>query len=196
MHSIIFYFISFCWGTPNWGGGRNLWGKRGKKPFWEGISLPKPQQPPLIGKLTLTELTTTVYYSNQCLYKGKGTWDKTYKPSYTRGIAAIPSPILSGLHLQDPRFGCEGSHVRNQDKTSWFLFLLLSFVHPSLPSHIKPHSTLGLISLKNWLSFLKHLIVTYSSWYSKCCTPLDLTTWYSDGTRVSGTPTLCYQQKQ
>ncbi len=35
--------------------------------------------------------------------------------------------------------------VRNQDKKSWLLVLLLSsFIHPSLPSHIQTHSGLGL----------------------------------------------------
>ncbi len=41
-----------------------------------------------------------------------------YKPSYTHGIYTILSPIFSGLHLQYTWLGCEGSGVRNQDKTS------------------------------------------------------------------------------
>ncbi len=38
-----------------------------------------------------------------------------YKPSYTHGTAAIPSPILSGLHLQEPWLESEESRVRNRN---------------------------------------------------------------------------------
>ncbi len=77
---------------------------------------------------------------------GQDSMTSRYKPSYTQGIAAIPSPILSGSHLRDAWLGCEGSRVRDADKTSWFLLTLLSsFIHPSLPSHIRAPSALRLI---------------------------------------------------
>ncbi len=72
------------------------------------------------------------------------------KPSYTHGIAVILSPILSSLHfIRDTWLECEGSRVRNRDKTSWLLLLLLSsFIHP-LPSHIRTPNVLGLL-FKTW----------------------------------------------
>ncbi len=61
-----------------------------------------------------------------------------YKPSYTKGIPAIPSPILHGLHLHDPWLGSERSQVQNQDKTSQLFFLLPPpSIYYSLPSYRK-----------------------------------------------------------
>ena len=93
-------------------------------------------------KLTTHSTVSKKYYSNQ--RQGDMRQDLMtlcYKPSYTHRITVIPSPILRGLHLRDPWLGCKGSWVWNWDKTSWLLFLLLSsFIHPSLPSHIKAQS--------------------------------------------------------
>ncbi len=97
----------------------------------------------------LTLSTTKKYCSNQHLCKG--TWRSImshYKPSYTHRIAVISPPVLSGLNLQDLWLGSEWSHVWNWDKTSWLLFLLLSFfIHPFFPSKRKAQSGLGLIHM-------------------------------------------------
>ena len=67
---------------------------------------------------------------------------------------AIPSPILSGLHLRDPWSGSEGSRVQNLDKTSWLLFLLLSsFIHPFLPSQRR---TQKWVRVKTWYFKCRH----------------------------------------
>ncbi len=70
--------------------------------------------------------------------------------------------LLNGKWL-----GCEGSRVRNRDKTSWLLFLLSSFIHPSLPSHIRTLSALGLINL-----FSSGLWILNRAYYLKNTTPI------------------------
>ncbi len=107
---------------------------------------------------TLTEPTVKKCYSNQRLYKG--TWDKTrwchainpHIPHNCCDSGAYPQWLAS--------VGCEGSWVRNADKTSWLLLTVLSsFIHPSLPSHIRAPSALGLriIALKKriWITVRK-----------------------------------------
>ena len=90
------------------------------------------------------------------------------------------SPVL---HLRDPWLGCERSWVRNQDKTSGPLFLVLSsFINLSLPSHIRTSSVLGL-KKSCWcdqLSWARNFLATLHemlAWLQFCCYYYQLSIW-------------------
>ena len=118
--------------------------------------------------ITLTEPTAKKYHSNHRLYKrtwNKSQWRHAVNPH-------IPTESLRFHRLSSVAciyrtcgWGARGTGFeRNQDKTSWPLFLLLSpFIHPSLPSHIRTCSTLGFLKV-SWESRLLRLCNVLS-----CC---------------------------
>ncbi len=53
---------------------------------------------------------------------------------------------LNMFYIVSVKYTSVLSNIWNRDKISWLLFLLLSsFIHPSLPSHIRTPSALGLM---------------------------------------------------
>ena len=80
----------------------------------------------------------------------------------------------------------------------------LLHIHTNVCSEVNIKTCWEALCIVSW-QFISNLLFnlilqnkadTYSSWYSRCCTPFDLTTWYSDGTSVSGTPTPCCHCKE